>query len=89
MEHKSLRHQLTKCSSNVAAGRLGRTGRAGKMGKGVLVLSPFEAPFLDAGRSAAWSRAFHVPVLGARRNRWGSYRLYKRRREGQEGNDGD
>ena len=52
MSIKAFAITLTKCSSNVAAGRLGRTGRAGKMGKGVLVLSPFEAPFLDELRQA-------------------------------------
>jgi ATP-dependent RNA helicase MSS116 len=32
--------------------RLGRTGRAGKLGKGVLVLSPFEEPFLSELKSS-------------------------------------
>ena len=37
------------------------------------------APFLDAARSAAWSRALYVPLLSARRNAYAEYALLLRR----------
>lgn len=38
----------------------------------------YEAPFLDAANSPAFTRAFYVPWWSANRNAYGSYRVYRR-----------
>ena len=38
----------------------------------------YEAPVLDAANSPAFTRAFYVPWWSAKRNAYGSYRVYRR-----------
>jgi hypothetical protein len=50
--------------------------RAADRGAAVSWTLLWEAPFLDAGKSPALSRAFFVPGWSSKRNVFGTYRVY-------------